>query len=83
MVKTKGFDGNKKVKGKKYHIVVDTTGFPLVVKVHDANLSDVKQAFAIMNTLFLCFATIKIIVSVNNSVLLYQSFFVYLYLAIL
>jgi len=61
MVKTKGFDGNKKVKGKKYHIVVDTIGFPLAVKVHDANLSDVKQAFAIMNTLFLSFATIKTI----------------------
>jgi putative transposase len=61
MVETKGFDGNKKVKGKKYHIVVDTIGFPLVVKVHDANFSDVKQAFAIMDTLFLYFATIKML----------------------
>ena len=32
MVKTKGFDGNKKVKGKKYHIVVDTIGFPLLLR---------------------------------------------------
>jgi len=47
MAETRGFDGNKKIKGRKRHIVVDTLGFPLVVKVHDANLSDCKQAIAI------------------------------------
>jgi len=61
MAETKGFDGNKKVKGKKIHVVVDTLGFPLVVKVHDANLSDVKQAFTMMETLFLWFVSIKMI----------------------
>ena len=43
MAETRGFDGNKKIKGRKRHIVVDTLGFPLIVKVHDANLSDGKQ----------------------------------------
>ena len=61
MAETRGFDGNKKVKGRKRHLVVDTLGFPLVVKVHDANLSDSKQAFSIMKTLFFWFGTIKMI----------------------
>jgi len=61
MAETRGFDGNKKIKGRKRHIVVDTLGFPLVVKVHDANLSDGKQAIAIMETLFFWFGAIKII----------------------
>ena len=58
---TRGFDGHKKIKGRKRHIVVDTLGFPLVVKVHDANLSDSKQAIAIMETLFFWFSNIKMI----------------------
>ena len=61
MVETRGFDGNKKVKGRKRHIVVDTLGFPLVVKVHDANLSYGKEAIDIIRTLFFWFSNIKII----------------------
>jgi len=61
MADTRGFDGHKKIKGRKRHIVVDTLGFPLVVKVHDANLSDSKQAIAIMETLFFWFSNIKMI----------------------
>lgn len=59
MAESRGFDGNKKIKGRKRHLVVDTLGFPLVVKVHDANLSDSKQAFGIMKTLFFWFVGIK------------------------
>jgi putative transposase len=59
MAESRGFDGNKKIKGRKRHLVVDTLGFPLVVKVHDANLADSKQAFGIMKTLFFWFAGIK------------------------
>ena len=61
MAESRGFDGNKKVKGRKRHVVVDTMGFPLVVKVHDANLSDSKEAFAIIKILFFWFGTIKMI----------------------
>lgn len=61
MADTRGFDGHKKIKGRKRHIVVDTLGFLLVVKVHDANLSDCKQAFEIVQTLFFWFTTIKIL----------------------
>jgi putative transposase len=35
-----GFDGAKKVNGRKRHIVVDTLGLLLTVVVHEANLSD-------------------------------------------
>lgn len=61
MADTRGFDGNKKVKGRKRHIVVDTLGFPLLVNVHDANLSDGKQALAIVKTLFFWFGSIRLI----------------------
>lgn len=40
----KGIDGNKKVKGRKEHIVVDTLGLPMAVTVHEANLHDSKGA---------------------------------------
>ena len=39
-VHEKGFDGNKKVKGRKRNILVDTFGFLLVVSVHAANIND-------------------------------------------
>ncbi|MDR0941151.1 MAG: IS5 family transposase [Bacteroidales bacterium] len=35
-----GIDGNKKVKGRKQHIVVDTLGLPMAVTVHAANIYD-------------------------------------------
>lgn len=40
----KGIDGNKRIKGRKEHIVVDTLGLPLAVAVHEANLHDSKGA---------------------------------------
>ena len=40
----RGIDGNKKVKGRKEHIVVDTLGIPMAVTVHEANLHDSKGA---------------------------------------
>nr|MDU9046201.1 transposase [Candidatus Electrothrix aestuarii] len=61
MAETRGFDGNKKVKGRKRHVISDTLGFPLIVKVHDANLSDGKQSISIFQTLFLWFASIKMV----------------------
>ena len=39
-----GFDGGKKVKGRKHHIVVDTIGCVLVALVHAANIHDSKGA---------------------------------------
>jgi transposase len=36
----RGYDGGKKVKGRKRHILVDTEGFVLTAKVHGANVLD-------------------------------------------
>jgi putative transposase len=36
----RGFDGHKRVKGRKRHILVDTLGFPIASRVEPANTSD-------------------------------------------
>lgn len=36
----RGFDGGKKINGRKRHLVVDTQGLLLALKVHAANISD-------------------------------------------
>jgi putative transposase len=38
--KERGYDGAKKVKGRKRHLVVDTQGLVLMAKVHSANITD-------------------------------------------
>lgn len=38
----KGIDGNKKVKGRKERIVVNTLGLPMDVAIHEANIHDSK-----------------------------------------
>lgn len=36
----RGYDAGKKVKGRKRHILVDTTGLLLMVVVHTADIQD-------------------------------------------
>ena len=59
----KGFDGNKKVKGIKRHIVVDKNGFLLAIMITVANVHDSKAVLLLMRTLkyFLC--PIKVILA--------------------
>lgn len=40
MVGTRGFDGHKRVKGRKRYLLVDTLGLPIARRVEPANLSD-------------------------------------------
>ncbi len=47
----KGIDGNKKIKGRKQHIVVDTLGFPMSIAVHEANIHDSKGAPQVIDRL--------------------------------
>ncbi|WP_345245568.1 IS5 family transposase [Nibrella saemangeumensis] len=47
----KGFDGHKKVNGRKRHIVVDTLGLILIVVVHAANRHDSKGARKVLERL--------------------------------
>jgi len=43
-----GFDGGKKVKGRKRHIVVDTLGNLIAIVVHAANVHDTKGAHEVL-----------------------------------
>ena len=43
----RGFDGGKKIKGRKRHIIVDTLGNLLHVSVHKANINDTKAGVAV------------------------------------
>jgi len=47
----KGYDGHKKVNGRKRHIVVDTLGLVLVVVVHAANIHDSPAARLVVSRL--------------------------------
>jgi len=42
--KERGYDGAKKVKGRKRHILVDTQGLVLEARVHGAQIQDLKRA---------------------------------------
>lgn len=44
-----GVDGGKRVKGRKRHLVTDTLGNLLAVKVHSANLHDSKSAKLVLS----------------------------------
>lgn len=55
----KGVDGNKKVKGRKQHVVVDTLGLPMAVAVHEANLHDSKGAPLVIEKLRCKFPRLK------------------------
>lgn len=47
----RGYDGGKKIKGRKRHIITDTLGLLLSVVVHSANTHDSKAAFGVIETL--------------------------------
>ena len=46
----RGYDAGKKIKGRKRHILVDTTGLLLKVIVHAANIQDRDGARLVMKT---------------------------------
>jgi len=54
-----GYDGGKKVKGRKRHIVTDTTGNLLEVVVHAANIHDTKSAHFVLSKVKEKYETIK------------------------
>lgn len=47
----RGYDGGKKVTGRKRHILVDTLGFLLVVVVHSAQIADCEGAKRVFDKL--------------------------------
>ena len=58
-----GFDGNKKVKGVKRHIVVDKNGFLIAVMVSVANVHDGKAVLLLMRVLKEMLCGLKIILA--------------------
>jgi putative transposase len=44
----RGYDGFKKVRGRKRHIIVDSLGIPIAVKVSSANASDADEGFVVL-----------------------------------
>ncbi len=61
-----GYDGNKKVKGRKRHILVDTLGNLLAVVVSAANLDDRSGAKLLMTQVERQFATRLLKIWVNQ-----------------
>ncbi len=47
----RGIDGNKKIKGRKQYVIVDTLGLPMAVAVHEANVHDSKGAPQVIDKL--------------------------------
>ena len=54
-----GYDGNKKIKGRKRHIAVDVLGLLLVLVVHSAGIVDCKGGHTVLEQLFRDFPTIR------------------------
>ena len=51
----RGFDGGKKVKGRKRHLLVDTEGFVLKAKVHSAKVMDYEGIKTLLSKANECF----------------------------
>ena len=56
---TIGIDGGKKIKGRKRHIVVDTLGHLLHVKVYKANVHDTKSGAAVFDSTLLKYPSLQ------------------------
>lgn len=57
----RGYDGGKKVNGRKRHIVVDTLGLLITVVVHAANIPDCKGAKDMLSRAFQWCPTLQLI----------------------
>lgn len=47
----KGYDGNKKINGRKRHIITDTLGFIIAIVIHNADIQDRTGAKEVINEL--------------------------------
>lgn len=59
----RGYDGGKKIKGRKQHIIVDTLGLLLAVVVHSATTHDSRAAFSVIESLKYRFSLLKTIIA--------------------
>jgi putative transposase len=59
----RGFDGHKRVKGRKRHILVDTLGFPIANRVEPANMSDRRAGALLLDGLAPLFPRIQTVMA--------------------
>ena len=59
LAQERGFDGFKRIKGHKRHMVTDTNGNMLVVVVQNANVADCKGARSVIAQLATLFPTLQ------------------------
>lgn len=59
----RGYDGGKKIKGRKQHVIVDTLGLLMAVVVHSATIHDSKAAFPAIERLKFRFPRLKTIIA--------------------
>jgi transposase len=55
----RGIDAGKRIKGRKRHIVTDTEGFLLAVRVHEANIQDPHGAVPLLRSLRRAFPKLR------------------------
>ena len=55
----RGFDAAKRIKGRKRHMVTDTQGFLLALRVHTANIQDVHGAVPLLGSLRTIFPKLR------------------------
>src|SRR6202030_1379846 len=55
----RGVDAGKRIKGRKRHIVTDTEGFLLAVRVHEANIQDPHGAVPLLRALRRAFPKLR------------------------
>jgi hypothetical protein len=60
---TRGFDGHKRVKGRKRHIFVDMLGLPIASRVEPANISDRKVGSRLLGGLRFAFPNIRTVIA--------------------
>ena len=60
---TRGFDGHKRVKGRKRHILVDTLGLPIASRVEPANMSDRRAGARLLSGLSPLFPRIRTVIA--------------------
>jgi putative transposase len=59
----RGFDGHKRVKGRKRHILVDTLGLPIACRVEPANISDRRAGSLLLSGLGPLFPNIHTVIA--------------------
>ena len=57
----RGFDGGKKITGRKRHLVVDTLGMLLVVVVHSASLQDYEGGHFVLHRIKQTYRRLKVV----------------------